>query len=228
MIAIAIDGPSSAGKSTVAKIVSQKLGYVYIDTGALYRAIALYAVRNNAETTSSDEITPLLSQIQIDLKYVDGMQKVYLNGEDVSDDIRKPEMSMAASNVSAIPAVREFLLDLQKDMAKKYNVIMDGRDIGTVVLPFAQVKIFLTASAEIRAKRRFLEFTEKGHNVIFEEILEDIKKRDYNDSHREIAPLKQAEDAILLDTSAYDCDEVVYKIIDIIREIGRASCRERV
>ncbi|MEG0899378.1 MAG: (d)CMP kinase [Oscillospiraceae bacterium] len=218
MISIAIDGPSSAGKSTMAKKIAEKLGYIYVDTGALYRSIGLYAVRMGADTKAQNEITPLLSNIKIDLKHIDGVQRILLNGEDVSEEIREPQMSMAASNVSAIGAVREFLLDMQKDIAKSNNIIMDGRDIGTVVLPKAQVKIFLTATAEERAKRRYNEFISKGMDVKYENILADIIQRDYNDSNRPIAPLKKADDAIEFDTTKLNCQEVVDGLIKIIEE----------
>ncbi|MEF9983585.1 MAG: (d)CMP kinase [Oscillospiraceae bacterium] len=218
MISIAIDGPSSAGKSTMAKKIAEKLGYIYVDTGALYRSIGLYAVRMGADTNAQNEITPLLSNIKIDLKHIDGVQRILLNGEDVSEEIREPQMSMAASNVSAIGAVREFLLDMQKDIAKNHNIIMDGRDIGTVVLPKAQVKIFLTATAEERAKRRYNEFISKGMDVKYENILADIIQRDYNDSNRPIAPLKKADDAIEFDTTKLNCQEVVDGLIKIIEE----------
>ncbi|MEG1044221.1 MAG: (d)CMP kinase [Oscillospiraceae bacterium] len=218
MISIAIDGPSSAGKSTMAKKIAEKLGYIYVDTGALYRSIGLYAVRMGADTKAQNEITPLLSNIKIDLKHIDGVQRILLNGEDVSEEIREPQMSMAASNVSAIGAVREFLLDMQKDIAKSNNIIMDGRDIGTVVLPKAQVKIFLTATADERAKRRYNEFISKGMDVKYENILADIIQRDYNDSNRPIAPLKKADDAIEFDTTKLNCQEVVDGLIKIIEE----------
>ena len=212
----ALDGPSGAGKSTIAKNLAKKLGFVYVDTGALYRSIGLYAVRNGTETTSAEEVVPLLKNINIELKYVSGSQRVILNGEDVSDKIRTPEISMSASNVSAIPEVREFLLDLQRDIAGKNDIIMDGRDIGTVILPNADVKIFMTASAEERARRRYNELIEKGQDVTYESILADINQRDYNDSHRETAPLKKAKDAIELDTTSMTVDEVVEKIEAII------------
>lgn len=212
----ALDGPSGAGKSTVAKAVAKSLGFIYVDTGALYRAIGLYATRNGAVTTSAEQVVPLLSEINVELKYDNGTQLVLLNGEDVSTAIRQNEISMAASNVSAIPEVRAFLLDLQRDIASKNDIIMDGRDIGTVILPNADVKIFMTASAEERANRRYKELIEKGQNVVYEDILNDINQRDYNDSHRATAPLKKADDAIELDTSDMSIDEVVEKISDII------------
>ncbi len=215
-INIALDGPSGAGKSTIAKEVARRLGYVYVDTGALYRSIGLYAVRHGATTTSADEVVPLLDEIQLELKYIDGTQRVIMNGEDVSEEIRTAEIAMAASAVSAIPKVREFLLSLQRTMAEKHNIVMDGRDIGTVILPNAQVKIFMTASAEERAKRRLKEHLAKGQNISYEEILKEINERDYNDSHRAAAPLKKADDAFELDTSNLDIDGSVSAVLEII------------
>ena len=217
MINIAIDGPAGAGKSSVAKAVAAKLGFIYVDTGALYRSIGVNALRNGLNTEDAAAVTALLPATKVELKFVDGTQRVFLNGEDVSEAIRMPEASMAASNVSAIPAVRTFLLDLQRDMAKNNNVIMDGRDIGTVILPDAQYKFFLTASAEVRADRRFKELAEKGINVDYKALLEEIIQRDYNDSHRETAPLKQADDAILIDSSDMYIDEVINAIISNIK-----------
>ncbi len=214
----ALDGPSGAGKSTVAKLVAKSLGFIYVDTGALYRAIGLYATRKGALTTSAEEVVPLLNDINVELKYDNGTQLVLLNGEDVSSAIRQNEISMAASNVSAIPEVRAFLLDLQRDIAAKNDIIMDGRDIGTVILPNAEVKIFMTATAEERANRRYKELIEKGQNVVYEDILNDINQRDYNDSHRATAPLKKADDAIELDTSNMSIDEVVTEISNIIKK----------
>lgn len=213
MINIAIDGPAGAGKSTVARMAAEKLGYIYVDTGALYRTIGINALRNGIETTDAAAVEKSLEGLEISLRFIDGVQHVYLGTEDVSRDIRLPEASMAASNVSRIPAVRAFLFDLQRDIAKANNVIMDGRDIGSVVLPHADVKIFLTASPEVRAKRRFDELAEKGTPVDFDTLLEEIKQRDYNDSHREIAPLKPCEDGVILDTSDMGKDEVVEAII---------------
>ena len=217
MINIAIDGPAGAGKSSVAKAVAAKLGFIYVDTGALYRSIGVNALRNNIQTDDAQAVEALLPETKVELKFIDGSQRVLLNGEDVSEAIRMPEASMAASNVSAIPAVRAFLLDLQRDMAKNNNVIMDGRDIGTVILPDAQYKFFLTASAEVRADRRFKELAEKGINVDYKALLEEIIQRDYNDSHRETAPLKQADDAILIDSSNMNIDEVINAIVSNIK-----------
>lgn len=217
MINIAIDGPAGAGKSSVAKAVAAKLGFIYVDTGALYRSIGVNALKNSIETTDAEAVIALLPETKVELKYVDGTQKVILNGEDVSEAIRMPEASMAASNVSAIPAVREFLLDLQRDMAKNNNVIMDGRDIGTVILPNAEYKFFLTASAEVRADRRFKELKEKGIDVDYNALLEEIIQRDYNDSHRATAPLKQADDAVLIDSSNLTLEESIDAIVSRIK-----------
>lgn len=218
MINIAIDGPGGAGKSTIARAVAAELGYIYVDTGALYRAVGLNALRHGIDTRNIDGIIKMLDDTDVSLKFVDGEQRVMLNGEDVSTDIRLPEASMAASNVSAIPAVRQFLFDLQRKIAAENDCLMDGRDIGTVVLPDADLKIFMTASPETRARRRYDELRAKGEDVRFEDILDELNKRDYQDSHREIAPLKQADDAILLDTSDLSFDEVKTKLISIIKE----------
>lgn len=217
MINVAIDGPAGAGKSTIAKAAAKALGYIYVDTGALYRTVALGAVRAGV-LESDDGIAALLPNLLVELKFVDGSQHVYLNGEDVSDLIRTPEISMGASKVSAVPAVRAFLLDLQRDLAKKNNVIMDGRDIATVVLPNAQVKIFLSATPECRARRRYKELMEKGQTVTYEDVLADVNRRDYQDSHREIAPLKPSADSIMADTSELDLQQSTDLIINIIRE----------
>lgn len=204
MINIAIDGPAGAGKSSLSRKLAANLGYIYVDTGALYRATGLKFSRLGFTTELNGDIEEVLNNTVVDIKFVNGEQRVFLDNEDVSELIRTPEASMMASAVSARPAVRAFLLDMQRNLAKNNNVVMDGRDIGTVVLPDADVKIFLTADVEERAKRRLLELTEKGQNVTFEEVLADMKQRDYNDSHRDIAPLRQAEDAILADTTKLD------------------------
>ena len=217
-INVALDGPSGAGKSTIAKAVAKKLEYVYVDTGALYRTIAYYVVSNGIDPKDEEPVTACLDKISVKLGYVGGAQHVMLNGEDVSDKIRTPEISMGASAVSAIPKVREFLFGLQQDIAKHNNIIMDGRDIGTVVLPNAQVKIFLTATAEERANRRFKELQEKGDPSTYEQVLEDIKQRDYNDTHRDIAPLKKADDAVEVDSTKMSLDEVINEIVRIIKE----------
>jgi cytidylate kinase len=218
MISIAIDGPAGAGKSTIARKVAADLCYLYIDTGALYRTIGLYALRSGVSPTDREAVAALLPEIRVNLAHADGVQQVFLNGENVSEEIRRPEMSMAASGVSAQPEVRAFLLELQRQLARENNVLMDGRDIGTVVLPNAQVKIFLTASPEKRADRRYKEQLEKGdRSQTYEQVLADIIQRDYNDSHRAIAPLRQADDAVLADTSDLTLDESIELIKTIIR-----------
>lgn len=209
MIAIAIDGPSGAGKSTIARMVARKLGYIYIDTGALYRTVGFAVTKAAIDPDQPEALQALLDKTDIQITFRGDEQRVLLNSTDVSDYIRTPEASMMASRVSAIPAVRAFLLSLQRDMAKTHNVIMDGRDIGTVVLPNAQIKIFLTASVECRAKRRYEELIAKGHDVRLEDVQSDIEKRDYNDSHRAIAPLKPADDAELIDTSWFELEDSV-------------------
>lgn len=207
MISVAIDGPSGAGKSTLAKRLAKELGYLYVDTGAMYRAIGLFALRQGVDPKDEAAVTALLPQIQIELRYVDGAQRVLLCGEDVSEAIRAENVGMATSAVSAHPPVRAFLLELQRGMARTHDILMDGRDIGTVILPGATVKIFLTASAEARADRRFKELQNKGVDTDYETVLEDIRRRDYQDSHRATAPLRQAEDAVLVDTSEMDLEE---------------------
>lgn len=217
MINVAIDGPAGAGKSTVAKAVAKELGFIYVDTGALYRAVALNAVRSGV-IDNDDKIVDMLKNTNVKLEFDEnGIQCVILNGEDVSGLIRTPEISMGASNVSKIPAVREFLLNLQRDIAKHNNVIMDGRDIGSVVLPNADKKIFLTASADCRAKRRYDELVAKGENVTFEDVLDDVNKRDYQDSHREIAPMKPCVDSVIADNTGFNIEQSVKMIIDIIK-----------
>ncbi|MDE5619650.1 MAG: (d)CMP kinase [Ruminococcus sp.] len=214
-INIAIDGPAGAGKSTIAKIVSAHLGYIYVDTGALYRTIALYIKENNI---SDNNIPSSLKNAEVSLKFIDGTQKVFLGDRDVSDMIRTPEISMEASRTSAIPAVREYLFGTQQKIASENNVIMDGRDIGTVVLPNADVKIFLTASAEERANRRYRELSEKPNCPCYEEILSDIIERDHNDMNRPVAPLKRADDAVLVDTTNLTLEQSADEIIRIITE----------
>lgn len=217
MINVAIDGPAGAGKSTIAKAAAKKLGFIYVDTGALYRAVAYNAVKNGV-IDDEQGIISMLDDTKVELKYVEGVQSVYLNGEDVSGFIRTPEISMGASKVSAIPQVREFLLNLQREIAKTNNVIMDGRDIATVVLPDAEVKIFLFASPECRAERRYKELVEKGENVSFDDVLKDVNQRDYQDSHREIAPLKPSEESIMADTSELTLQESIDLIVNTIKE----------
>ena len=217
-VAVAIDGPSGAGKSTIARAVAGRLGFVYVDTGAMYRTIGLAVCRAGVQLGHTEDILPVLrSGLDVSLKYENGVQHVLLNGEDVSDLIRTPEMSKYASFVSAVPQVRAFLLEAQRDMAKKHAVIMDGRDIGTVILPDAEVKIFLTASAEARAKRRCLELTEKGEQVRLEEVLADMKQRDLDDCTRAAAPLRQADDAVLVDTSDLDLEQSMDAVEAVIR-----------
>ena len=218
-IAIALDGPAGAGKSSIAKRAAKALGYIYVDTGAFYRTIGLAAARAGVEPQPSAEVDNLLSRITVSLEFNEqGEQVVLLDGEDVSDLIRTPEASMMASKISAVPSVRAYLLELQRNMARTHNVIMDGRDIGTVVLPDAKVKIFLTASPEARAERRCKELVEKGMDVTYEEVLRDVKQRDYNDTHREISPLKPAEDSILVDTTALDFEQSVEAVLNVIKE----------
>lgn len=220
-IAIAIDGPSGAGKSTLARMAATRYGFIYVDTGALYRTVGLYTLRSGVGTRDVDGVSALLGGIHIEMRYDgDGVQRMFLNGEDVTDLIRTPEVSMAASDVSALPPVRAFLLETQRDMAKKHDVVMDGRDIGTVVLPEAQIKIFLTASARERARRRFRELRERGVETDFETVLQDIELRDRNDSSREIAPLRPAPDAVICDTTEHDLDgsfELICEIIEARR-----------
>ena len=220
MIKIAIDGPGGAGKSTVAKAVAAKLGIVYVDTGALYRTIGLYVRRANVDPKDAAAVEACLKDISIEIKYENGRQCVYLNGEDPKDAIRTPEMSMYASAVSAIPAVRAFLLDTQRDIARKNSVIMDGRDIGTVILPDADVKIFLTASEECRARRRYNELLAKGQNVSFEDVLSEMNQRDRQDSSREVAPATAAEDAVLLDNTDMTFEQTVDAIVDLAKNTG--------
>ncbi|MCO7136989.1 (d)CMP kinase [[Clostridium] leptum] len=218
MIAIAIDGPAGAGKSSVARKVAAKLGYIYVDTGALYRTIGYAALRGGKDPEDAEAVVNLLPSLKVELAFAEGEQQVLLNGENVSDRIRTPEVSMAASEVSAMPPVREFLFSLQQNMAKTHDVIMDGRDIGTKVLPWAQVKIFLTASPEERARRRYEELVAKGQDVRYEDVLEDMKQRDYNDSHRAVAPLKPAEDAVIVDTTGNTFEQSVDVLTNLIKE----------
>ncbi|MBP5295252.1 MAG: (d)CMP kinase [Lachnospiraceae bacterium] len=215
---VAIDGPAGAGKSTIAKLVAKELRLLYVDTGAMYRTIGLYMLKQDIDIHDEEAVTAALPDVSVTLGYDGkGLQRLYLNGEDVTDFIRTPEVSEAASVTSAYPEVREKLLDLQHDLARKNDVVMDGRDIGTVILPDAQVKIFLTASVRVRALRRMKELVEKGEEVTLESVEEEIRERDYRDSHRETAPLKQAEDAILVDTSSLSIEEVVSHVTGLIR-----------
>ena len=216
---IALDGPAGAGKSTLAKMAAKHFGYIYVDTGALYRCVGLFTRRNNAASKDQKSVAELLPKIKLEMKYdKDGVQRMLLNDEDVTEDIRSPEASIYASDVSAMPPVREFLLGMQRKMAEKYDVIMDGRDIGTVVLPDAGLKVFLTAQPEVRAKRRYLELLEKGVETTLEEVHRDMSLRDKNDSERAVAPLKAAEDSITLDTTNIDLTESFNALSDIIRK----------
>lgn len=218
MINIAIDGPAGAGKSTLAKLLAKKFGYIYVDTGALYRSVALFVARNNVEARDNHKVIQLLPQIRLDIRYIKGAQRVYLNDEDVSTAIRTPEISMAASSVSAIPEVRSFLLNLQKDIAARSDVVMDGRDIGTVVLPNADIKIFLTASPEDRAGRRYRELLQKKHDVNFDDVLADVLQRDKQDAERAVAPLKPADDATIVDTTGFELEQSLQKLILIVKD----------
>ncbi len=213
---VAIDGPAGAGKSTIAKAAAGKLGFVYIDTGAMYRAIGLFALRAGVETKNAEQVIPLLDDIKIAIRHTEEGQQIDLNGENVSEEIRKPEVSVAASNVAVIPEVRLKLVELQRMLAQKDNVIMDGRDIGTYVLPDADIKIFLTASVDARAKRRLDELEEKGIETTFAEVKQDMEYRDQNDASREFAPLKAAEDSILLDSTELNLDETIQKVLALI------------
>lgn len=217
-IAIAIDGPSGAGKSTISKILAKELEFVYVDTGAIYRTVGIYTYRKGVDPKDAEAVENLLPEIDIVIKHVDGIQRIFLNGEDVSEKIREHVISKYASDVSAIPAVRKFLLDMQREFAERYNVIMDGRDIGTVVLPNADIKIFLTATDEDRAKRRYDELVLKGQNVPFEKVLADMRERDRNDSQRATAPLAAAEDAITVDTTGNTLEKSVEVLKKLVNE----------
>lgn len=217
MISVAIDGPAGAGKSSISRKVSGELGFIYVDTGALYRSIAFTLNAKGITTEEIDKIEATLKETRIDIKFIDGEQHVMVNEQDVSSEIRTAEISMLASAFSALPIVREYLLGLQRRMAEENNVIMDGRDIGTVVLPNATVKIFLTADPEDRAKRRYDEMIEKGMTANYDDVLEDIKKRDYNDSHRPVAPLKPAEDSIVVNTTGNTFEQSVEQLANIIK-----------
>ena len=222
-INIAIDGPAGAGKSTIAKAVAAKLGFIYIDTGAMYRAVGLGALQRGIDSSDSEGVISILDELEITLKHTEQGQLVFLNGENVSEAIRMPEISVAASNVAVIPAVRLKLVELQRQLAKQADVIMDGRDIGTYVLPDAQLKIFLTAAPEARAKRRWLELTQKGVTTTFEEVFNDMTYRDKNDSGREFAPLKPAEDSVLVDSTELTLEETVEHITAMVEELREAK-----
>ena len=218
MISVAIDGPAGAGKSTLSRKAAEKLGFIYVDTGALYRAVGLKFSKLGADTNLNCDVAAILAETQVDIRFVDGEQHVFLDEKDVSGEIRTPAASMMASAVSARPEVREFLLEMQRKLARENDVLMDGRDIGTVVLPNATVKIYLTASAEARATRRYKELCEKGEKVTYDEVLTDMQQRDYNDMHREIAPLKKADDAIVADTTECDLEQSLDLILSIVKE----------
>ena len=213
---VAIDGPAGAGKSTIARFLAKELRFLYVDTGALYRAIGYRMLQEGIDPTDTQAVTAALPGLSVSLQYVADEQRVFLEEEDVSDRIRTPEVSLAASAVSAIPAVRQFLLQLQRDMAARHSVIMDGRDIGTTILPQADVKIFLTASPESRAQRRYAELQEKGVSTTYEAVLTDMQKRDYDDAHRAASPLRRAADAVLVDTSHDDLESSIRRIKEVI------------
>ena len=215
MYNIAIDGPAGAGKSTIAKIVAKELGFIYVDTGAMYRTLALACFRDGIDTSDEAAVVAKCESVEVTLGYEDGTQKVYLNGEDVSTEIRREEIGNLTSAIAVYPGVRKILVALQKDLAAKNDVVMDGRDIGTAVLPNADLKIYLTASVETRAKRRYDELVEKGQTCDLKEIEKDIEDRDYRDMNREVSPLSKADDAVLVDSSDMTIDEVVAKIISL-------------
>ena len=215
---IAIDGPSGAGKSTIAKELARRLNITYLDTGAMYRTVALKSLLIGVDVNDAKAVEKMLPAVDLDIKYIDGVQHVYLDGKDVSKEIREHRMSKAASDISRIPAVRLKLVEMQRALAAKYDCVLDGRDITSYVLPNAEYKFFITASPEVRAKRRFDELAAKGERMDFSVLLEDIKKRDYNDSHRDFAPLTQTEDSVYIDTSDLSIDEVIAKVLSYIKE----------
>ncbi len=218
MISVAIDGPAGAGKSTLSRKAAKQLGFIYVDTGALYRAVGLKFIRAGFDTSLECDIDKVLADTEVDIRFVNGEQRVFLDGEDISDAIRTPDASMMASAVSAKPSVRSFLLEMQRKLARENDVLMDGRDIGTVVLPDATVKIYLTADVKERARRRYEELCEKGQKVTFDEVYEDMVRRDYNDMNREIAPLKQANDAVVADTTGFEFEQSLELILKIVAE----------
>ena len=216
-IAVAIDGPSGAGKSTVSRLAAARLRFLYADTGALYRAIGFTVLQKGLDPALESDVAPLLPSLTLELRFLESGQRVLINGADVTENIRTPQVSMAASAVSALPPVRAFLLDLQRNLSQNHSVIMDGRDIGTVVLPNAEVKVFLTAAPEERARRRFEELAAKGKTVTYEDVRREMVERDKNDSERAIAPLKPAPDAVLLDTTGLTCEETVERLVELIK-----------
>ncbi len=218
MISIAIDGPSGSGKSSISKVLAKKLGFISLDTGALYRTIAYFLKTRKINYEDENTVAQNLQDINMNLRYLNSNQRVFLNDKDVTNVIRSEEISMISSRISAMPCIRNYLLEFQRNMAKKHNIIMDGRDIGTVVLPNADVKIFLTASPEVRAKRRYLQLIESGEKAEYNAIVADVIKRDFNDTHRKISPLKQAKDAIFFDSSKYDFEQTVDNLLKIIKE----------
>lgn len=218
MFSVAIDGPSGAGKSSVAKKIAENFKIMYLDTGALYRAIGYYFIRNNLDYKNGKMVEENLNKISLDIKFSDGKQIVFINGEDVTSKIRTNEVSMAASAISSVKATREFLMDTQREIAKKNSVVMDGRDIGTVILPKADVKIFLTASLEERTRRRFEELNKVNNNIKYEEVFNQMRERDFNDTNRKVAPLRPAEDAIIFDSTKLEFEQVVSELTNIIKE----------
>lgn len=218
MINIAIDGPAGAGKSTIAKAVAKELGLIYLDTGAMYRAVAYAALKNGTDVSDAKGVAALLEGLKMDIRYEDGVQLIFVNGENVTPYLRTPEMSKAASDISALPVVRYKMVEMQREFAATRDVVLDGRDIGTFVLPDANCKFYMTASPEERAKRRFEELRLKGENCSYDDVLNDIIKRDYNDSHREVAPLKQADDAVYLDTTTLTIGQVVAAVEKVVKE----------
>ncbi|MBQ3597063.1 MAG: (d)CMP kinase [Clostridia bacterium] len=218
LIRIALDGPSGSGKSTIAKALSSKLNILYLDTGAMYRATALKAIKCNVDSFDEKGVNTFINDIDLKIKYIDGTQHTFLDGEDVSSKIREPHVSMMASNISSLKAVRLKMVDMQREIAKSTSCVLDGRDIGSYVLPNADYKFYITASVEVRANRRYKELLEKGHQVDFEELKKEIEQRDYNDKHRDFAPLTQAEDAVLIDTSDMSIEEVCNTVLGYVNK----------
>ena len=218
MFSVAIDGPSGAGKSSVAKKIAENFKIMYLDTGALYRAIGYYFIRNNLDYKNGKMVEENLNKISLDIKFSDGKQIMFINGEDVTSKIRTNEVSMAASAISSVKATREFLIDTQREIAKKNSVVMDGRDIGTVILPKADVKIFLKASLEERTRRRFEELNKVNNNIKYEEVFNQMRERDFNDTNRKVAPLRPAEDAVIFDSTKLEFEQVVSELTNIIKE----------